>query len=228
MTYPNTIDTFRRVTADPKCKLLISDQNNMADTVEGIENELGMLPKGSHVDVKTRLDYIEPLAEDSGNKVDKSGDTMSGDLIIDADEEVNNLKVKSIEDRDSDSENFVIAGSGGVVLKSRDTNTTNIYFNTASLGYFARFSKDVIEIRALSDGNKKVINWNSTLGFYTEYKFSVKNSQPTDLQGSLDVTGVANLKGEIQSNGIPGVSGSFTTNDGKTVTVTNGLITSIV
>jgi hypothetical protein len=42
------------------------------------------------------------------------------------------------------------------------------------------------------------------------------------INGSLDVTG------SIKTNGTSGVSGTFTTVDGKTITVANGIVTSIV
>jgi hypothetical protein len=45
---------------------------------------------------------------------------------------------------------------------------------------------------------------------------------------ALDVTGDINLSGVYRTGGTPGVSGTFTSQDGHTVTVTNGIITSIV
>jgi hypothetical protein len=44
----------------------------------------------------------------------------------------------------------------------------------------------------------------------------------------LDVSGTVKATGYKSSDGSAGVSGSFTTTDGKTITIKNGLVTSIV
>jgi hypothetical protein len=87
MTYPNSIDTFREVTAytggpvvDDN-KLKAGDQNNMADTLEGVQNALGTNPEGAKTDVKTRLNDVDTAIT---GKVAKAGDTMSGDLQVNA------------------------------------------------------------------------------------------------------------------------------------------------
>jgi len=46
--------------------------------------------------------------------------------------------------------------------------------------------------------------------------------------GSLLKWSTANSKWEIATDNTGGVSGSFTTTDGKTITVLNGIVTSIV
>jgi hypothetical protein len=54
----------------------------------------------------------------------------------------------------------------------------------------------------------------------------VRNSSDT-LLGSIDKDSKINMVG-YSVGGTPGVSGTFTTADSKTVTVTNGIITAIV
>ena len=52
--YPSTIDIFRRVigyiTGNPvdANKLKAGDQNNMADTLEAVQNTLGLNPQGGY------------------------------------------------------------------------------------------------------------------------------------------------------------------------------------
>lgn len=52
-------------------------------------------------------------------------------------------------------------------------------------------------------------------------------SELTFATGIVTVTGTLNVTSSYQINGVSGVSGTFTTVDSKTVTVTHGLITSI-
>lgn len=58
-------------------------------------------------------------------------------------------------------------------------------------------------------------------------KFVVDRTGNATMNGSNKFTGPADFAGGVSANGTPGASGSYTTADGKTVTVTNGIITAI-
>lgn len=58
-------------------------------------------------------------------------------------------------------------------------------------------------------------------------KFVVDRTGNATLNGNNKFTGPADFTGGLSANGTPGASGSYTTADGKTVTVTNGIITAI-
>jgi hypothetical protein len=79
----------------------------------------------------------------------------------------------------------------------------------------------------------------STTGpqFDAAYSESVKTTFETDSAGNLEIaptgdeigiTGAVNATTGFKVNGVAGVDGTFTTADGKTVTVTKGIITAIV
>ena len=50
----------------------------------------------------------------------------------------------------------------------------------------------------------------------------------SDSGGNSQIPSNVNFGGSISTGNTLGVSGSFTSNDGKTITVNNGLITAIV
>lgn len=144
-------------------------------------------------------------------------------------------------------------GTGGVtfILESGSAESGVMQFlvNPGELGAAA--------INLITDGSRVVADWNLLSGANKNVLYidnetpeldmgdrSVKTwvfGQEVHLQtgnppsevivtaGAAKVNGTLNVTTNYQANGTPGVvSGSFTTNDGKTVTVTQGIITSIV
>lgn len=73
----------------------------------------------------------------------------------------------------------------------------------------------------IHSANQSTSQW---IGFSHDATDGYINVGTGDVKINANVNAVSGYK----INGTPGVSGSFTTSDGKTVTVTNGLITSIV
>ncbi len=63
MTYPASKDTFRRVTVSPVSLLKVGDQNNMADTLEGVQDALGINPQGGFANVVARLNDIDTIIQ---------------------------------------------------------------------------------------------------------------------------------------------------------------------
>ena len=105
--------------------------------------------------------------------------------------------------------------SGGVLIKSLDILQWDIVqtggYNNLRIGRYDN-SGNYLDYFALS-----LLRSNGNVG--------IGISAPTE---KLDVDGNINISGVYKVGGTSGVSGSFTTADSKTVTVTGGIITSIV
>jgi hypothetical protein len=81
-----------------------------------------------------------------------------------------------------------------------------------------------LTLMSTNNATKGNINFGSSTYDEVNNRLGIKDTTPSY---EIDVTGDINCTGVFRSGGTAGVSGSFTTVDLKTVTVTNGIITSI-
>ncbi len=98
-----------------------------------------------------------------------------------------------------------------------DIAKNNAYVNVASTGTI--ISRNVADANAALTVNQAN---SASMGNIFDLKFN------SILKANFDKDGILTASGYKSSDGSIGVDGSFTTNDGKTVTVKNGLITAMV
>lgn len=201
MSYPNDIDTFPARTADDL--IPVEDYDNQNDSIIAIETELGTLPKGGSASVKARLDTNDTAVS---GKLDKTGGLMTGDLEMDY----------------SVSSNRKIFSSDGFGVQFDDF-----------VGRVDLASQPNIDLRNNQAWGTLRYDTNSVLQWKTnEVRSQVKitTTGASNIESNADVVagGKVNAVTGFQANGVDGASGSFTTVDAKTVTVVNGIITSIV
>jgi len=122
------------------------------------------------------------------------------------------------------SDLVVSNGANPVLSVDISEYRTNFGSPTGSTVAYAEYER-VATDRTLTIGNNSAVStggvaiYSDTLGSNIA-KFN--NSGNVDMAGNIDVAGV------YKTGGTSGVSGSFTTTDGKTITIINGIVTSIV
>lgn len=237
MAYPDDKDTFRSVTGytggpviDAN-KLKAGDQNNMGSWLENLQDIFGYGIKMGYATVKAFFDWV---VTQIGLKYDKTGGDITGDLK--ASGYISGATAIYLTKDGGPYSDFVGkisagGGSGDVQIKM-DHNTASFFlanhsdeqFCELKNGYF-RFFNSASQLMLIS-GAEVDINKN----LYCLAKVGI-GVQPTTIElevvGKIKATGYID-GGTFQVAGTPGASGSFTTVDGKTVTVTSGIITSIV
>ena len=110
----------------------------------------------------------------------------------------------------------MVGGSGVSVLN--ELNVTKKFGGT--LAKFLAGNNTRILMGTDGSDNAQIFGYNSS-NILTMFLSS-------DSGGNSQIPSNVNFGGSISTGNTPGVSGSFTSNDGKTITVTNGLITAIV
>ncbi len=117
MAYPNDIDSFPVRVADDT--IPVADYDNQNDSIIAIETELGTLPKGGAASVKARLDTMQTSIDEIPNKVDISGDTMTGNLTLD------NSTTSSprviLKNNSAGTDNFVYSAGNSLKLTGRQS-----------------------------------------------------------------------------------------------------------
>lgn len=130
------------------------------------------------------------------------------------------------------------SGAGGIILQtgsfvptvailnSGGSGLLKIYNTTGEGPVLQAYRSGGDEATILMSGTSTIqLTTNGTSFIGSASGFGIGNTTPGF---PLDVTGDINTSGAYNVSGVPGVSGTFTTVDLKTVTVTNGIITSIV
>jgi hypothetical protein len=106
------------------------------------------------------------------------------------------------------------------------TTSTGLCNNTSSLyAYINPSTAGVILGRNYADANPAVISTQSnasSTGHIHDFKYN------NILKASIDKDGIFQPSGYKSSDGSVGVTGTFSSSDGKTITLKNGLVTSIV
>lgn len=163
MTYPNTKDTFRRVTADPKSLLKIGDQNNMSDTVEGIQDSLGLNPEGSFATVLLRLNDIDTQLANLPSINQYEYERTTEDSIFSGSNRDYELNLSQADAAEKIS--FVYSAS----IKNSDTGNS-------SLQFIFRFKKSTTVYTAIATFTEAIIND----GVNRFYSFQMNGNPPVD------------------------------------------------
>lgn len=127
---------------------------------------------------------------------------------------------------------YILGGAGvstnGGYIRARGTGDVDIFGNGGGIGGTVGSGTGNITLTPGTSGGRVFIGTGSSSGAVQiggSSKVGIANGSPSY---ALDVTGDINASGTYRTGGTPGVSGTFTTTDLKTVTVINGIITSIV
>jgi hypothetical protein len=126
-------------------------------------------------------------------------------------ENISTATIIQVIDEDNGQKYWEVLGNGDNIFR----NNQGVYFNKLTNGnqsYIIQDTGDFLRIRA-GDSGLKIVDNDTNLVISTD--------------ANLNLTSTASITGATL-NATNGATGSFTTADGKTVTVVNGIITSIV